>query len=511
MLFSEPWRLRRYKVKSKLKRRKKPRRLTIKRHDFITVGARKVRPSKVKARKGRIPTPHNGPAVKGAYQRTRTKFDQVRRDTTWLFIADDGSEDTHEFPLTTYSWTNYEVLTDVVNSSGTNPCDHVKLRAKPMVLQDTARWSNNSPGYAKFMFDPEDFLVDLPTIPADLLANWHGDCLKKATEPIGADTSLANFLIEMRHGLGELIGFVKEIRRLRFDKAFLGVEFGTKPGFNDLKKMALAFYKVTNRIAHLRKTAGEVTPNRFRLDPFTTPRRAWQWDPSVNSEWFHRTLLHYDQTLDVRYRYTSLECYLHLTILTKNNLLYLWDKMAVLDSVIHAIGLDNPVKIIWNAAAWSWLADWFVDLDQFFDQLGGHPFSTQGHDLFKPSALVMVDSWWSVKYRFTAEVEQQLASGTSPKEDEAYGNTTLVEGTKYVRNMGITLPPFRLFKGFDLSPEQSLILGALGTSRFHISKRRNKPSLATRSLLNKQRRERQRVFRDEKRILVPKTHPNGTP
>lgn len=209
-----------------------------------------------------------------------------------------------------------------------------------------------------------------------------------ATIPTAPEAGLTAMLVEMREGLPKLVGAtlaktmakkhnlnqVKETGKA-IGSEYLNVEFGYKPLANDIAKLANAVLEMDKKIAKLEKGSGEITRRGAKLDTERTNTLiAFTGEPpgilmprgnSLNKEdqFFGTTStatveLHKSLTRDVWFAgaYTY---YLS----AGDNFTQKMKRYSQLAEML--LGGTLTPEVVWQVTPWSWLIDWFSDMDVF--------------------------------------------------------------------------------------------------------------------------------------------------
>lgn len=371
----------------------------------------------------------------------------------------DGSTEEGDFGIHRSANTPYEECFDVVGNRfpGMNPCKHVKVHPIDARPRD---WSKTVPspteifspkfvtnvtyGHAINNLVPNEFVPDPDTLNSFL---W--DSAIEASTQVPEVVSIANFLWEIKE---EILKIIKDfweymLKWLTPGGAYLGSHFGIKQFVEDCKKISQVLDKAKKRLKHLRDTYGKPTSYRFRKKIVDEEfPRAEPYDPS-DSSWSGCAFV---VTHLVKRHVT-----LHATWLTCHTFPGLESAMALLDVMGASLGLQNPIKVIWNAIPFSWLLDYFVDTGPFFDSLQLPSFSGEftvlatchGWKVTETYQSWMVDHYW---------IDGSLQVHFREIDD--------VKVTQYIRRPGIPLGNIFSRQG-DLLDHQwriilALILGA---------------------------------------------------
>lgn len=270
----------------------------------------------------------------------------------------------------------------------------------------------------------------------DKVADRADALVQDITTQIQESFGLAVDVIEAKDILNIIPEF-KHILQLLGD-LLLSYQFGIKPTIDDLRKLfGSAFQETHARIEFLRKFNGKTI----------TVRRSGALDIGPESG--------YEISLtcsrgDLVYTAVPYSCDVTFGLVAKAqlNLTGLDDWNNVFDAYAAAFGLLNPIKTWWDHVPYSFVVEWFVNLNSFINGLGGKPFG---------GSIDIVDSWATSRVGVLYELYQERDLRSNPVlPRENTGTTILCQ--EYRRTKG--LPMKGLFSA-DLSVMQELLLGAM--------------------------------------------------
>lgn len=330
--------------------------------------------------------------------------------------------------------TAYEFMSDVTGNPypGMNPCYHLKVEASSGSSPDD--YSKSVPAMGE---SPDRFIMAIdfpgpilnlepemvPPSSADLNEFLWDSAIKCATQ-VPEDVSIANFLWEIREEILKILKNLWEYiaKWLTPGGAYLGYHFCIKQIIQDLKKIKNVLKSAKKRLKHLKDTFGKPTTQRFRkkLEPEVFPP-VEPFDP-FDTAWIGCAFV---CTHLVERRTT-----LHATWVTYHEFPGLDSAMALMDVLGAKLGLQNPIKIIWNAIPFSWLLDYFVSTGSFFDRLQ--------LPSFKGEFTVLASCHgWKVEEKYQSWfVVHDWSSGSLQVNFRALGDLKV---THYVRRQGIPL------------------------------------------------------------------------
>lgn len=356
----------------------------------------------------------------------------------------------------------FEQMFDIVGSKDTfNPCTHIKLTGEPGRFPvdyvdyagpldiygnptvDHWRWVCKDP--IATMPDPVSAMSEVPPIPPSVISDAALKSFKEATSQFPEDVSIANFLIELQEGVRGMLPSLDDVRKL-WSSGLLSWEFGLRPFFDDLKKLQGSYEHAIKRLKFLRDHNFKKTViHRTEIIKgdrwgFTPPSDAFIQASAGPNHCF----------MGGRCFPEELTCKFTSGIVILPKLVGLDNTIAELVGLFSTVGLNNPAKILWNAIPFSWLADWFVKLDNLLDDLAVQVF---------PGTIDVLDMWHSTTVECSLGMYHSSRSGTP-----TYGmsRTSTLQYTCYNRvpYLPLTVDQDHWLE-FDLTPKQLAILLAL--------------------------------------------------
>lgn len=249
---------------------------------------------------------------------------------------------------------------------------------------------------------------------------------------IPTEVGLANFTWELRE-LSALIPKLDRTLQGSVSGGYLNFSFGWKPFVSDLQKLGGILNTVSAKIQHLRDTYGKKTRlGLFQANVVEPPSHLVQ-DVVLGSGAVLRWTLH-------GYR-SDLRAGGYLF----HQLRGLYDTYGYIRALLVAVGLDNPVKAIWQAIPYSFVADWFTGFGPHLDRLSINPFKGQWEVSDFTSSNLTVAKW---------RVDQVVDSTS-----EVYP-LGFVDARKYTRISRLPVPS--AFEGLTVpSPQQLLLFDAM--------------------------------------------------
>lgn len=300
---------------------------------------------------------------------------------------------------------------------------------------------------------PGAFSSFLSAINADAVAAAAKEAFNGFTDQFPMEVSLPNFLLELNpfEGLGKLKFYRKkaqeELIALRGSNLagavsgnYLGLEFGVKPFLDDLEKLRNIVATVDRGLQVLRESKGKSSKLNFRRNlspnlavgmPAVVSGGGRQFNlvptqyctlTSLSSEFRAGAWLYHDLDLD--------------------------SASARVRAYAAALGLLNPLAVIWEAVPFSFVLDWVTDVSGILTELKAQPFLGDWR---------VRDMTYSVKdiaiFKSEVSLNEDLPTRWFPT-----GN---IQVRRYQRRIG--LPYKSVGFSFPLTGKQSLLSAALAT------------------------------------------------
>jgi len=212
-----------------------------------------------------------------------------------------------------------------------------------------------------FPITPTDVNYLLPVVPDSLWETLCMDAFNTFSTQIPTDVSIANFTWELRE-LGELIPKLSDNLLNSAASGFLNYKFGLAPFLGDIKKLLSIVNTVDNKIDYLVSRWGKRTRlslYRSRVIDDVIPL------PTLGSSGGNP--------------YASLGVVGHRADFRATG--YLFHQLKGLKTMsgeirafISALGLNNPVKAVWDAIPFSFVAGWFTRISGHLSALAINPF-----------------------------------------------------------------------------------------------------------------------------------------
>jgi hypothetical protein len=333
-------------------------------------------------------------------------------------------------------WNFHEDFVDLVGDSGhVHPCQHTLYMARhhdiPRLNTYLGNWAEFVPPLFKSSLWADE-LVPLFPGPTD------ADKARLAEEAFNAfyvqmpqQVSIPNFVWELRE-LGDMIPKIEESLTKTVAGGYLTYEFGYLPFVSDVTKLRNLAKTVASRLAYLRRTYGVETrvscEGTFSVDSqVVTSTR--------DGEQFRFTVPSYIG----RYRAGG---YLF------QRLNELYGLESIVRGFAGALGLNNPVGVLWEAIPYSFVADWFTRTKEIVNHAAVNPFTGDWE-----IRRLTHSFHWEVPY--VMDYLHPLGDGTFESFIAEEGSAKV-----YTRNNGLPVPSGVLSQE-GLDPRQQMLAAAL--------------------------------------------------
>lgn len=375
--------------------------------------------------------------------RTRGRGDEHVSDAPGVFV-NVYEHTTTPLVAQSYDWTIYEVFTDVVADPAdvyrVHPCTHLKFRASHPTFPRLTNYLGN---YADFVglrsgTDVRDLTSLFPGPSESDKARLAEEAYNAFFLQMPQEVSIPNFLWELRE-LKDMIPKIEESLSKTVAGGYLTYEFGYLPFVSDVTKLRNLTKTVASRLAYLRSTFGRETRVSYQ-GTWSVPDRSFEIPgASTRSGSPHRYTI---PAITGTFRSGG---YLY------HRLNELYGVESTLRGLAGALGLNNPVGVLWEATPYSFVADWFTRSKEVVNHLAVQPFTGE----WEVRRLTHSFSWEGVWYTDL----HYLDSGTSPYfriEEGTYKN--------YTRGLGLPVSSSVLTQE-GLNPRQQMLAAALAVAR----------------------------------------------
>lgn len=280
----------------------------------------------------------------------------------------------------------------------------------------------------------------VPFVPNYRWSQLNGDAFTVMSAQFPEQISIANFIWELRE-LGDLIPKMEATVTKTLSSEYLRGEFGWKPFLSDLATLGDLTNRVTARLEWLRKTWGK----KVRLGHYVANCYEHSTDDISSS---------FAYNLGWEYKLVSYRSDYRAGGRLFHRMKDLDDTIGVLKGFIGALGLNNPLKVIWQALPFSFIVDWFFHVNKHLARMATLSDQT--------AAWTVSDMCSSIKTTATIEVTQLN------DEHDGWGYPPMSAGTieveLYERRIGLLVDP-DVYTPDSLSPSQlTLALALVGAN-----------------------------------------------
>jgi len=206
---------------------------------------------------------------------------------------------------------------------------------------------------------PSDWTGDLNTsvglLPDHVLANHARKAIRNVTQQMDTTVSIANFLYELKGGLKSLLPRLIKNPLALASGNWLWWNFGFLPLVNDIKKLLTLVADINKQLDHLKRVNGRQVTVRYKGHWTNNDLGGQVVSPceknSVNPgsalvEWEDAKI-----AINIRANYN----------------LDLKGADVFIKAMASALGLLDPVSIVWQAIPYSFIVDWFVNADKWIE------------------------------------------------------------------------------------------------------------------------------------------------
>lgn len=205
------------------------------------------------------------------------------------------------------------------------------------------------------------------------------EALDKMMPTLESDLSLTNFLLELRD-FKKLFSIITESLPKLLAAAHLNYEFGWKPFLGDIQKILNLLGNFDKLLSKLIAEQHQVNVRHASI-PLPTPEPVNTDGFDISVKW--KTEPIYRATMKYSYSLPELS---HLQMKVRG--------------ALDAFGLDISASVIWEAIPFSFVVDWFIDVQGFLSQFN-KPY-------LEPK-IKIIDFCSSIKWDFVAYLAQDFA------------------------------------------------------------------------------------------------------
>jgi len=360
--------------------------------------------------------------------------------------------------FTTSSFTNWEYIRDIstpgfrkLKVKPPHAVFHEKIRAVTSHYPSWVDWNQVTVHRYIPGLDPGSLSHLVPSPDEMSIQNGCRSAFDHFHDQMPDITSLPNFLLELRD-VGQLFPklflpsgkqgpLMARALALSANGGFLSYQFGWKPLVSDIIAMGKASEKIIDRLEFLRASRGKLTKvNWSRKEFFKPASLAVDYDlwASGGGQQLLASVVNYSADFTASgYMYHELEG--------------LDGDLAMFKAFNSALGLNNPVRTIWNAIPFSFVLEWFIKMDNLVENKALSPY----HGTFEIRDVT-----------HSTRVKAQIHLDAYPY--PSYGNPRTPIGNvwvdRYERKVGLPID-FTSLWADGLSPTQTALLAALVFSK----------------------------------------------
>lgn len=314
------------------------------------------------------------------------------------------------------------------------PVDHVKVTKSfgPRTIQTPFYWFPFQ-GVTEWTFFMDgafwqgpglhDLELVCPNPPESVMTEHARKFVKESLTQFPTEISMANTLLELKE-IPAMLDLLKDAhdyldalyRNPRglsvqtVNNLYLGYNFGVAPVISDLIAIDGLYKKVHGRLEHLRRTKGKYT-RIGSVSHFSKTRNTTYHTYSgfALDEWVRLVLVNSDYEI-------------RTTCKVRNDLAWVDSWEGIVRGLVGAMGLDNPLAVLWEATPWSWAIDYVVPVGDWLETL----------------KFQDVSAWRVIRMTTSIKAKHTVRVMLKPRhEDERpLGEFEL---TRYTRNIG--MPP----------------------------------------------------------------------
>jgi hypothetical protein len=256
--------------------------------------------------------------------------------------------------------TFFESFIDVTGlPGGIHPCNHSKVTLDYFLgsysFQDSAPGNYVTVNPYRYGIPPAGTIESLFGPPSSVqLAGFTDRAFEALSTQVPQEVSLPNFLYEFRE-IGSLIPELGESMAKTVSGGFLNYSFGWKPLIGDIQKLSNLMSTVRARIEYLKSTYGRET----RLSHSEAFEVEGDLMKEIGGSRYYR-----DSAKGI------LRAGGYLFHLLKN----LDSLEGTLRAAAGALGLNNPLGVVWEAIPFSFVLDWFGRIQSAIGKTAVQPF-----------------------------------------------------------------------------------------------------------------------------------------
>lgn len=287
-------------------------------------------------------------------------------------------------PLTTKVEYHHDIR-EKFNQSGIypwHPASHVRVTCLPGTRSDYTRYAVIIPGilwgdleevvsyegkwqsseWAAYPVEATaahagNLYEDPDILPSGVAGGFSREAIRNVTEQMETEVSIANFLWELRDGIGSLLPKLKGNLLEIFGGNWLWWNFGAMPLVSDIKKLLNLTGTVYRRLEHLKRVN--------KRDVTITWKGVWDRPDTP-------TAVSSGEGGQYMLSVPFAPCIEWEVIKVRVNIRAHYDldlsgSDVFLQGMVAALGLNNPAQIVWEAIPFSFVVDWFTNAQEWLE------------------------------------------------------------------------------------------------------------------------------------------------
>lgn len=343
---------------------------------------------------------------------------------------------------------DFNLITDVVGtvkSQRVKPCihAHAHYRGLPMqpFLADYGLAVIFTDGLLPWTpFQSGIFEDEHLCVPHSVRVQAAGRAFTAFSERFPTKISGAEFLqglTELRALLPRLLGSLQRT----IASAYLTKKFGWDNLLSDLRALSSAIGSIQKRMEFLKRTYGKPT-RLYRRENTVHTIEPWVVDDTVI------------RGFGMRFSLESYRADFIASCTLVQRLKHIDDFIGWLRAIVISLGLNNPVKAVWQTSRLSFVVDWFTDVSGHLDRLAAIQPADEWN-VYDISSTVV----WEARVRVT-QVNEGLNGGTPDQETEL----GIFSCKRYERLVGLPVD-LTVFTPSTCTPDQLVLLLAMAASK----------------------------------------------
>jgi hypothetical protein len=305
-------------------------------------------------------------------QRLRSRTD-YQFSSVWQHAIRPDDEYQPPINYDTYfsTFTHYNKMDDVqMQCHGPKPCNHISIDASGIGGHSTVNyWQGHTllftPGPMRM--NPTSVLATLPTVSSSIVDELNLEAFNYFSEVFPELISTGETVQGLTQ-LGELIPKLEGTIAKTIKSGYLNEKFGWESIASDIGTMSSLLTQIRDRLAYLRRTYGRAQRLRFhRKDIYPVSILPYPYGIYHENEGGDYALHPMQIGHLTRYELIEYSCDYSATAKVLNTLTGLDGLEGLARASIAALGLDNPLKQVWNLIPFSFAVDWFFHISPLLD------------------------------------------------------------------------------------------------------------------------------------------------